>query len=174
MRPEARLFNRRRAVVPQFPQTIHIETVMGCNLRCPMCPVSNTREFMNGREFTYMASTLYRQIIEELSVSGCRHDIWLNQLGEPTLHKQIVEFVRLGRSRGHDVSMTSNGTRLTPKLSDALIQTGLTRIVFSIDGADQTTYEKIRVGGRYADVVRNVEDFCARNRAAGSPVGVRI
>jgi pyruvate-formate lyase-activating enzyme len=174
MRPEGRLFNRRDAVVPDFPTKVHIETVMGCNLRCPMCPVSNTKEFMNGRTFTYMAPALYRQIIDELSVSGRKHDIWLNQLGEPTLHKQIVEFVRLGRSRGHDVSMTSNGTRLTPKLSDSLIKAGLTQIVFSIDGADQATYEKIRVGGRYDDVVRNVEDFCARNRAAGSPVAVRV
>jgi pyruvate-formate lyase-activating enzyme len=174
MRPEARSFNRRQATVAEFPRKIHIETVMGCNLRCPMCPVSNTKEFMNGRPFTYMAPELYHQIIEELSASGRKHDIWLNQLGEPTLHKQIVEFVRLARSRGHDVSMTSNGTRLTPVLSDGLIQAGLTSIVFSIDGADQATYEKIRIGGHYKDVVRNVEDFCARNRAAGSPVAIRI
>lgn len=174
MRPEQRAFDRRRAHVPALPHLIHIETVMGCNLRCPMCPVSNTKEFMSGRKFTYMDASLYRQIIDELTAEGGKHEVYLNQLGEPTLHRDIVEFVHYATQRGHSASMTSNATRLTPELSEGLIRAGLTRITFSIDGADQETYEKIRVGGHYADTVRNVSEFCARNRSMGSPVRVQI
>jgi hypothetical protein len=174
MRPEQRAFDNHRPDVPDFPYYIFLETVMGCNLRCPMCPVSNTKEFMNGRKFTYMEPTLYRQVIDELTAAGGKHEIWLNQLGEPTLHRNLVEFVRYASTRGHNVCMTSNGTRLTPELSDGLLQAGLRQLHFSIDGADQATYEKIRVGGHYEDTVRKVSDFCDRNKSAGSPVKVRI
>jgi hypothetical protein len=117
---------------------------------------------------------VFRQIIDELTAAGGRHEIWLNQLGEPTLHKDVVEFVRYAADRGHRLAMTSNGTRMTEAMAEGLIRSGLREVVFSIDGADQETYERIRVGGSLADVVQNVSAFHRINRSLGSQVKVRI
>jgi hypothetical protein len=59
-------------------------------------------------------------------------------------------------------------------MSEGLIGSGLAALTFSIDGADQETYEKIRVGGHYDEVVKRVSDFCERNKREGSPVKVQV
>lgn len=53
--------------------------------------------------------------------------------------------------------MTSNGTIMTPKVVDKLIDSGLDSIAFSIDGGTKETFERIRVNARFEKVKRNIK-----------------
>lgn len=150
-------FNRRRTSFGDFPAIIKIETVMGCNLRCAMCPVPQARSLMNGRTFAMMSDAIFQKVLD--AVSDTPRSVSLNQMGEPLLHGNIVEYVRLAKARGHQVSLTTNATKLSEDLGERLLLAGLDQMTVSIDGVTEQTYESIRVGARYHAVRENVEAF---------------
>ena len=56
-----------------------------------------------------------------------------------------------------DVILTTNGQLLTSELARTCCDAGLTHILFSIDAATSTTYEQIRVGGRFEKVLVGID-----------------
>lgn len=77
--------------------------------------------------------------------------------GEPTLHPQIVDFVRILSKNGIEPAMTSNGSRLTPALSQQLLDAGLKKMVFSVSDLDDN-YREI-YGLDFAVVLEKIEHF---------------
>ena len=60
-------FNQRKWHSNELPDIIAIESVMGCNLRCEMCPVPQSKLLMNGRTTTTMSLETYSRILDEIS-----------------------------------------------------------------------------------------------------------
>jgi|TARA_B100000768_G_scaffold108815_1_gene100968 radical SAM protein with 4Fe4S-binding SPASM domain len=86
--------------------------------------------------------------------------------GEPYLHKGMDELVRLGRKHGVYTSTSTNAHFLRPERCEAIVQSGLNRLIISIDGTTQETYESYRVGGQLDKVVEGTENMLrARKRA---------
>jgi radical SAM protein with 4Fe4S-binding SPASM domain len=136
-----------------FPLHLDIESTNKCNLRCSMCQI----DFKN-MDAGFMDMSLYKRIIEECGENQLP-SIKLNYRGEPTLNKKLVEMVRLAKDAGIiEVQFNTNGTLLTERLANNLIDAGLDRIKVSIDGATPEVYEKIR-GVNYQKVVGNVKNF---------------
>lgn len=150
-------FNRREPDLDLLPNLIFIESVIGCNLRCAMCPVPTSAKSMNGRKFHCMELDVYNVIMEQISETS--REIWLNQLGEPLLNDNIVEFVKIAKKKGHTVCLTSNGTKLNSSLSHDLLSSGIDKVVFSFDSIDRNIYEKIRIGSNYERVLNNIREF---------------
>jgi radical SAM protein with 4Fe4S-binding SPASM domain len=142
----------RRRIVNDFPLHLDIESTNACNLRCIMCP----RNFMT-EEIGYIERTLFQKIIDE--GAGYRlPSIKLNYRGEPLLYPQLPEMVAYAKSKGiMEVQFNTNGLLLNEKKIAALIDAGLDRIIFSVDGATRETYEKIRTGSNYEQVVNNIK-----------------
>ena len=113
-------FNLRKWKLDDLPDSIFIETFMGCNLRCKMCPVPSSDDSMSNRKPTAMSAEVYSSIIEQ--VSERPRTIILNQLGEPLLHKDIVNLVAMAKKEGHDVGFTTNATKLSEKMSHQLLE----------------------------------------------------
>lgn len=150
-------FNDRRWKLDEIPNTVMIETVIGCNLRCEMCPVPNSTILMNGRQTTTMSSNTFLKILEEISDKPRK--LHLNQMGEPLLNKSIDQFVALSKKAGHFVSLTTNGTLMDGDISRKLILAGIDHVTFSIDGYEEKTYESIRIGANYNKVRSNIEYY---------------
>ncbi|MBU5612545.1 radical SAM/SPASM domain-containing protein [Geomonas azotofigens] len=165
-------FNQRRCDIGELPDTILVESYMGCNLRCEMCPVPDSRNNMNGRSYSCMSLETYKIIIDQ--VSERPRSIRLNQLGEPLLNPEIVNFVAYAASRGHDVGLTTNATKLDADLAERLIVAGLGEIIFSFDGCTKETYEKIRVGADYDQVLANILEFSRLNKVHNGRCSVRV
>ena len=53
----------------------------------------------------------------------------------------------------------TNGQMLNEKNSKRLIENGLKKLNISIDAVTKETYEKLRVGGSYEKLLKNVETF---------------
>jgi len=139
-----------------FPLQLDIELNSGCNLACPICP-SDLREVEP--KMVLMDLELYRDIIDE----GMRHGLRavnLNFVNEPLLRKDISDFVSYAREKGVlDIMFNTNGMLLTKDMSHRLIKAGLTKLSVSFDGFTKETYEKIRPGGNFDRVKRNMLDF---------------
>jgi radical SAM protein with 4Fe4S-binding SPASM domain len=90
--------------------------------------------------------------------------------GEPALHRGLVEMVRYAKQKGiPEVQFTTNGTPYTEAKIRDLIDAGLDRVIFSLDGADRATVEGLRVGLDYDRVVGTIHAF-HRLRAARARV----
>src|SRR5215471_3751652 len=165
-------YDRRNPRLTELPDEVAIEILMGCNLRCPMCPVSGLPHSMNGRRETVMSADLYRWIIDQ--ISDRPRSILLNVFSEPLLHPRLVEFIRIGKAAGHHVSIITNGTKLTPAYSASLIEAGLDTLTVSIDGLRDETYRTIRVGANREAVMRNLRELVVENAARGHPVRIEI
>ena len=74
-------FDRRDPRLNRLPDEVAIEILMGCNLSCPMCPVSGLPHSMNGRRETVMSAGLYQRIIDQ--ISDRPRSVLLNVFSEP-------------------------------------------------------------------------------------------
>ena len=159
-------FNSRQWKCDELPDQINIESFLGCNLRCSMCPVPTARKSMNGRKPRAMSMETYRLIIDQ--VSDKTRTVNLTQLGEPLLNPHIAEFIKYGSDKGHCMGMTTNGTLLTRELGARLMDNGLAWITFSFDGATKETYESIRKGATFEKTLSNIHDFLDMKKSMGA------
>jgi radical SAM protein with 4Fe4S-binding SPASM domain len=66
-----------------------------------------------------------------------------------------------------ETAVSTNLNHLPPGKAADLVACGLDRLVVSIDGASQATYEKYRVGGDFSAVIRNLKDIIKARAEAG-------
>jgi radical SAM protein with 4Fe4S-binding SPASM domain len=165
-------FDRRNPHLRVLPDEIQIEPVMGCNLRCPMCPVTEAPAAMNGRTPVLMTPETYRRILQQI---GDRpRSVLLTVFGEPLLHPRIEEFVRLAKQDRHHVALITNGTKLSRDVAGALMDAGLDVLTMSIDGLTKETYESLRIRGRHEVVFGNLRGLVAQNVERGYPLRIEL
>lgn len=157
-------FRRRSARSPALTSA-NLELTNHCNLRCTFCPVNTTMRRAKG----FMDPALFRRVIDD----NPQFDFVLAfQWGEPLLHPQFFELVRYAAERGVRTMITSNGTHLDPDRRRSLLECGLERITFSVDG-DDATHRAVRG----YDLARLREDVLTLRRerdAAGSRLRIDV
>ncbi|NWF88170.1 MAG: SPASM domain-containing protein [Ignavibacteriaceae bacterium] len=127
-----------------MPLTYSIEPTNFCNLQCPECP-SGTGELT--RSLGFMSFERYKEIIEQIENTGFYIQLFFQ--GEPYLNKQLPEMVKYAQSRNIYVSVSTNGNLISRKNIDRLINNLPDKIIFSLDGLDETSYQNYRVGGTF-------------------------
>jgi len=144
----------KKGIVEKVPLQLDLFAVDVCNLKCPMCP---RRTYIPGKG--YMDFNLVRKILDQAADYGlCAFNF--GGLGEPTLYPKLFEVIRYAKEKGVlDVNMHTNGTRLGPDFNRQLIESGLDRLIISLDSADKERYEKIRIGAKFEKVYAAVEDL---------------
>jgi len=122
----------------------------------------------------HMDFDLFTQVIDE--VAGKIEAVTFASRGEPLLHKNIIKMLEYCQGKFLASKLNTNASLLDERMIHALLSSGLQNLVFSIDAADEALYEKIRVGGDFHKVLRNLELFRdIRAREYGdSPTVVRI
>jgi hypothetical protein len=156
---------RRSAETSPILTSVNLELTNHCNLRCTICPVNTTMRRAKG----FMDPSLFKRIIDE---NPGFHFVLAFQWGEPLLHPNFFELVRYAADRGVRTMITSNGTHLTPENRRKLLECGLARITFSVDG-DETTHRAIR-DYDLATLRRDVRTLVAERDAAGSPLKIDV
>lgn len=139
--------------LPYLPLTLWIEPTNVCNLKCIMCPNSINVQKNPG----FMDMELYKKIIKEAKNSISSVILCIS--GEPLLHKNFPQMVKLAKENGISTSVSTNGTLLTPFLSRKILKAGLDWINFSFDGCTKKTYEKVRVNAKFEKTLENIIEF---------------
>lgn len=145
------------------PITINVAIDRACNLSCPSC---RTKLYNEPKENSY------QRLISILS-SGVKH-IFINGAGELFINKYLMKAFRDFSfdvyPNVHRFSIITNGTALNRTAWYTLsndFRTALHDINVSIDSPIKETYERIRVGGNFGVLLKNLE-FISGLRKEGS------
>jgi radical SAM protein with 4Fe4S-binding SPASM domain len=140
-----------------------------CNLRCKMCGFSDAR--VPALSKYDMPRWLYDRIAAEVFPRS--RWVCFSLMTEPFMTRDFPDRLLAAREFGVPFSeLITNATLLTPRAIERVLESGLNRIIISIDGGTKAVFESIRVGARFEQVVAN---WCllqsARDAAAtGLPV----
>jgi len=130
---------------------VNLESTLGCNLGCIMCG-----SHLSGvtQQHRTMSPALLDKVEAEV-LPGAR-DVSLTVAGEPFMTPKLRIFVELAERTGTSLQFNSNGTLIkdTPTIRRAIA--GASVVKFSIDGATAETYEAIRAGADFHQVLANV------------------
>lgn len=157
-----------KVLLKSVPKVLNIELTNFCNLSCPMCVAKNTRE--QG----FLDLNLLKKIIDDNKKILKNQFIWLHFNREPLLHPHFPEIIRILKENEIRTRLSTNTTLLTKENSFRLMKAGLDYIVFSIDGATKETYEKIRVGGKFEEVEKNIINFLKIKKKEGFKTKTQI
>lgn len=149
--------------VKGMPIAISFEPTTSCNLRCPECP-SGLRSFT--RPTGMMQEDLYKKTIDELAET-LLYLIFYFQ-GEPYLHPKFFELVKYAHDKGLYTATSTNAHYLTDERARKTVESGLDRLIISIDGTTQDVYEQYRIGGKLEKVIEGTKNIIKWKKALGS------
>ncbi|WP_435354429.1 SPASM domain-containing protein [Emticicia sp. SJ17W-69] len=137
-----------------LPIAISIEPTTSCNLRCPECP-SGLRSFT--RPTGMLQENLFKQTIDELA-DTLLYLIFYFQ-GEPYLHPKFLDLVKYASKKGIYTATSTNAHYLNSENAKKTVESGLDRMIISIDGTTQEVYEQYRVGGNLEKVIEGTKNI---------------
>ncbi len=152
-----------KARIKGLPVSISFEPTTSCNLRCPECP-SGLRSFT--RPTGMLQDALFKKTIDELSKT-----LWYLVFyfqGEPYLHPSFLELVRYAASKKIYTATSTNAHYLTDENARKTVLSGLDRLIISIDGTTQETYQQYRVGGQLSKVLEGTRNIMKWKKALKS------
>ncbi|MBA3386297.1 MAG: radical SAM protein [Chthoniobacterales bacterium] len=156
----------RRTLLTKRGLTLRLDIINKCNLRCVMCHFSDDAVFKRPtRQFTAEQFTdLFDGLGPEVS------QVALSCGDEPLTSKFLPDILRyLATKHPHvAIEFCTNAMLMRAPIRELIIETGVARLLFSIDAVTKPLLESIRVGCRYEQLVGNIlalRDLKARHQS---------
>ena len=146
-----------------MPFSISIEPTTACNLGCPECP-SGLKKF--SRPTGNLGPELLGNILDEMG-SYLQYITFYFQ-GEPFIHPNMIGLIKEAAARNIFSVTSTNAHFITEKTAKAIVDSGLNKLIISIDGTTQEVYEQYRKKGSLEKVIRGTEKILAAKKASGS------
>lgn len=153
----------RRPVQWGYPVSVSFEPTTSCNLRCPECP-SGLRAFT--RPTGMLENSFFRKTIDEMH-RELLYLIFYFQ-GEPYLNPSFLEMVRYAASKKIYTATSTNAHYLTEEHARKTVESGLDRLIISIDGTTQEVYQQYRKGGKLNKVLEGARNIVKARSDLGS------
>jgi radical SAM protein with 4Fe4S-binding SPASM domain len=144
----------RKPVQWGYPVSISFEPTTSCNLRCPECP-SGLRAFT--RPTGMLQKNFFRDTIDQLS-GDLLYLIFYFQ-GEPYLNPDFLDMVKYASQKGIYTATSTNAHYLNDANARRTVESGLDRLIISIDGTTQEVYQQYRVGGKLEKVLAGARNI---------------
>lgn len=136
----------RFSILEEYPVHVDIELSSYCQLKCPMCFRINRPIANQGN----MRFETFRKIIDE--ISGRVYSIKFTGRGEPLINKEFSRFMEyLKDKRFGEIAIITNGQLMKEETMHSMIDNGMDRVAFSIDGL-KDEYEEIRAPVKYEEI----------------------
>lgn len=145
---------RKTPVQWGYPVSISFEPTTSCNLRCPECP-SGLREFT--RPTGMLKKDFFRETIDDIH-KELLYLIFYFQ-GEPYLNPDFLDMVKYAHDKGIYTATSTNAHYLTDEKAKKTVESGLDRLIISIDGTTQDVYQQYRVGGKLDKVLEGARNI---------------
>lgn len=137
-----------------MPYAFSVEPTTSCNLRCPECP-SGLRSFT--RATGSIPLTNFKQIVDSYSKKAFYLTLYFQ--GEPYLNKEFLNLVSYAHQKKLYIATSTNAHYLDKETAIKTVKSGLDRLIVSIDGTTQSTYESYRVGGNLEKVKEGLKNI---------------
>jgi radical SAM protein with 4Fe4S-binding SPASM domain len=137
-----------------YPISVSFEPTTSCNLRCPECP-SGLRSFT--RPTGMLQKDFFRETIDDIH----QHLLYLIFYfqGEPYLNPEFLDMVKYASSKNIYTATSTNAHYITDEVAKKTIESGLDRLIISIDGTSQEVYQQYRVGGNLNKVIEGAKNI---------------
>ena len=143
-----------KAFHPALPISVSIEPTTSCNLRCPECP-SGLRSFT--RPTGMLQPEFFRKVIDEVSDRVLYLTFYFQ--GEPFLNPSFLDMVNYAAGKKMYTATSTNAHYLDDDMARRTVESGLDRLIISIDGTTQETYEQYRIGGKLEKVLEGTRNI---------------
>ncbi|WP_295159004.1 radical SAM protein [uncultured Brachyspira sp.] len=142
--------DNKKTILKSYPQRLVLELTNACNLKCIMCGRDEAEFNPTVFKLDYlkkMEHLLYT--IEEVTLFG-----W----GEPTMHPNFIDILKYLNDFPVRKYFVTNGMRLD-KIKNALFDYRVDIMAISLDGAKAETNDRIRYGGNFDIIIKNIRDI---------------
>jgi pyruvate-formate lyase-activating enzyme len=141
-----------------FPPCVQIEVTSFCNFRCVFCYQQNAEFRRKPNSLVgFMTLARFKRVVDQLE--GNVEAVNLASRGEPLSSPDICEMLAYLPGKFLAAKLNTNAWFLDERRAHAILQSGISTLVFSVDAADETLYRSLRVGGRLDIVERNIRKF---------------
>src|SRR5258708_9956643 len=141
---------------------LYPEKANRCNLLCTTCP----RTFEALEPPADMSWELFTSIVDQLPRIA---RAVLHGVGEPMMVRELPRMIRYLRDRGTYVLFNTNGTLLTRRKSQELIDSGLDELRISLDAAEPNAFALVPGRDMFVRIVRNLRTFIAMQGEQARP-----
>jgi radical SAM protein with 4Fe4S-binding SPASM domain len=127
-----------------MPISYSIEPTNHCNLKCPECPsglgtLTRPLGLLNLEDF--------KNWIDQIKDTGFYVQLFFQ--GEPYINKHLPEMIKYAQKNNIYVSISTNGHLVNEKNIDYVLENAPDKLIYSVDGLDEESYQKYRVGGTF-------------------------
>ena len=146
-----------------MPLSLSIEPTTACNLGCPECP-SGLKQF--SRPTGKLKTDVHQRMLEQVS----KNVFYINYYfqGEPFLHPQFLDLIKDAKTKKIYTATSTNAHFIDQNKAEEIVKSGLDRLIISIDGLTQQTYESYRVHGKLDKVLAGTKHIVAAKKRLNS------
>ena len=144
----------KQPIVWGMPHSFSIEPTSLCNLHCPECPTGKGEIL---RKNIDIIPELYKSIIGQIADTTTYLMLYLQ--GEPFLNKSIFDMIQLADQKNIYTCISTNGHFLNEENARKTVESGLDRIIISLDGTTPEVYRKYRVKGNFHEVINGIKNL---------------
>ncbi|HEV2718605.1 MAG TPA: radical SAM protein, partial [Thermoanaerobaculia bacterium] len=136
-----------------------------CNLRCQTCGFSDSRVAALAKYD--MPRWLFDRVAAEVFPRA--NYLCLSIMTEPFMTRDFPDRLSAVRDAGVPFSeIITNGTLLNAESCRKIVEAGITRVIFSIDGGTKSIFEELRVGALFERVLENFALLRATRASLGA------
>ena len=151
-----------------YPVIAQVEPSNICNLSCPLCLTANLTP---SRPHAFLSFDRFKQFIDEVGDYLLLIVLW--NWGEPFLNPDIYKIIQYAAARNILVHSSTNGNvKFDDEAADKIVDSGLSSLVFGVDGADPEVYRSYRKGGDLERVKENIRTLvrAKKRKSSASPM----
>ncbi len=152
----------KRPIVGGMPVSYSIEPTNHCNLKCPECP-SGLGSLT--RPLGLMKPEFFEKLVDEI----CRDGFYLQLFfqGEPYINKKLPQMISYAQKKNMYVSISTNGHFINDNNADEILDNAPDKIIYSMDGLDEKSYQNYRVGGTFVQADAGLRALTGRKKDRG-------
>ncbi len=151
-----------RSIVWGLPISYSIEPTNHCNLQCPECP-SGLGALT--RPLGLLKLDEFKKLVDEIKYTSFYIQLFFQ--GEPYINKNLHEMIRYAQSNNIYVSISTNGHFVNETNVDQVLDNAPDKLIFSVDGLDEESYQQYRVGGTFKQADKGLKALIKRKKERG-------
>jgi len=149
-----------------LPFKLKMECCAICNLKCKMCPLYTGLKRKKG----YIKFKKFKQVFDQVKPAYLN----LTGIGEPFMNPDLFKIVNYAKKKKAMIKIDTNGTLLDDEKIKKILDTKIDIISTSIDGVNKKSYEKIRIGGDFNIVKKNIKNLIRERNRRKAPSEIHM
>ena len=133
---------------------IKIDITNSCNLSCPLCPNSYRRKKIK-IPFKNISLQEFTTFINNLKIKPKEFGIGVNH--EPLINDNVFDIIKIANKNNILTTLSTNFTLSNKFQTETIVNSGIKNIFIGLDGIDQESYSKYRIGGNFNIVIESIK-----------------